>query len=216
MIEVAVAGETLHLLSERAVFWPRAHTLIVADLHWGKDETFRASAIPIPVGPVRADLLRLDAILNRTGAHRLLVLGDLWHARAGMSDSLFAELAVWRTAHADVRIELVHGNHDRRAGPPPAELRIAVRDEPAVESPFVFRHFPDPSPAGYVLGGHVHPAVTLRGEGQQRLRLPCFWFGGQVGLLPAFGGFTGSADVMPKAGDRVFVVADGEVIAVSG
>jgi len=146
----------------------------------------------------------------------LLILGDLWHARAGMADSLLAELAGWRTVYADLRIELVEGNHDRRAGPPPVELRIDARDEPALEPPFVFRHFPDPSPDGYVLAGHVHPAVTLRGDGRQRLRLPCFRFGDRVGLLPAFGGFTGSADVLPKAGDRVFVVADGEVIGVSG
>jgi hypothetical protein len=48
------------------------------------------------------------------------------------------------------------------------------------------------------------------------VRLPCFWFGAEVGLLPAFGGFTGSADVAPRGGDRVFVIADGEVIEVPG
>jgi uncharacterized protein len=214
--EVVVAGETLHLLPERAVYCPRARTLIVADLHWGKEETFRASAIPIPIGPIQADLKRLDSALDRTGANRLLVLGDLWHARAGMAESLFGELRPWRASHAGLDIELVRGNHDRRAGPPPSELRIAVRDEPALEPPFVLRHFPEPSPDGYVVAGHLHPAVMLRGTGGERLRLPCFWFGEAVGLLPAFGGFTGSADVNPGPGDQVFVIADGEVIRVTG
>lgn len=214
MTEAVVAGEILDLLPERAVFWPRARTLIVADLHWGKDEAFRANAIPIPLGTIQADLARLSAALDRTAATRLLVLGDLWHARAGMAESLFHHLRTWRAAHPDLAIELVHGNHDRRSGTPPEDLRIVVRDESAVESPFVFRHFPDPSPEGYVLAGHVHPAVTLRGEGRQRLRLPCFWFGAGVGLLPAFGSFTGSADVVPARGDRVFVVVHGEVLAV--
>jgi DNA ligase-associated metallophosphoesterase len=213
--EAVVAGETLHLLPERAVFWPRAATLIVADLHLGKDETFRAAAIPIPVGPVQADLARLDAALRLSGAERLLILGDLWHARAGMAESLFDELRAWRTAHAKLAVELVRGNHDRRAGDPPADLRITFREEPVAESPFVFRHFPEPSADGYVLAGHVHPAVVLRGEGRQRARLPCFWFGRGVGLLPAFGGFTGSGEVRPRPGDRVFVVAGDEVIAVA-
>jgi DNA ligase-associated metallophosphoesterase len=212
--EVVVAGEPLWLLPERVVYWPRTRTLITADLHWGKEETFRASAIPIPAGPIQADLARLSAALTRTGATRLLILGDLWHARAGMADTLFADLRTWRDPHPDLRIELVRGNHDRRAGTPPIDLRIACRDEPAVEPPFVFRHFPDPSDEGYVLAGHVHPAVTLRGPGRQRLRLPCFWFGERVGSLPAFGGFTGSADVQPQTSDRVFVVAEGQVSQV--
>lgn len=212
--EVVVAGERLRLLPERAAYWPAARTLIASDLHWGKEETFRAAAIPIPPGPVQADLLRLDDVLRRTGADRLLILGDLWHARAGMAERLLAELATWRQTHPDLRIDLVRGNHDRRAGDPPPELEIRCLDKPEAEGPFVFRHFPEPSPDGYVLAGHIHPAVVLRGDGRQRLRLPCFWFGTSVGLLPAFGGFTGSADVTPAAGDRVFVVADREVIEV--
>jgi DNA ligase-associated metallophosphoesterase len=212
--DAVVAGETLHLLPERAAYWPRARTLVVADVHWGKDEAFRAAAIPIPVGPVRADLARLDTALRRTRAERLLVLGDLWHARSGMAESLFDELRAWRSSHASLAVELVRGNHDRRAGHPPPDLSITCHDEPLSEPPFVFRHVPGPSADGYVLAGHVHPAVVLRGEGRQRARLPCFWFGEVVGLLPAFGGFTGSAEVQPRPGDRVFVFAGEEVIAV--
>jgi hypothetical protein len=45
--------------------------------------------------------------------------------------------------------------------------------------------------------------------------LPCFWFGPETGVLPAFGEFTGLAAVDVAAGDRVWVVAGDEVIAVS-
>jgi hypothetical protein len=34
-------------------------------------------------------------------------------------------------------------------------------------------------------------------------------------VLPAFGAFTGSAVVRPRAGDQVFVVADDEVMRVA-
>ena len=214
MTGAVVAGETLHLLPERAVYWPRARTLIVADLHWGKEETFRASAIPIPAGPIRADLKRLDAALSRTGAGRLLILGDLWHARAGMAESLFNDLRAWRSSHPALAVELVRGNHDRGAGVFPAKLRITVRDGPMPEPPFVFLHVPVATTSGYVLAGHVHPAVRLRGAGGQRARLPCFWFGSTMGLLPAFGGFTGSAEVSPRAGAQVFVIAENEVVRV--
>lgn len=213
-IEIDVAGEPLRLMGERALYWPRTRTLIAADLHWGKAETFRASAIAVPAGSTAGDLARLDAALTRTGAERLLVLGDLWHARAGMSDGLFAELRDWRATRPALAIELVRGNHDRHAGAFPAALGIAGRAEPAVEGPFVFRHYPGEAAEGYVLAGHLHPGVVLRGRGRQRLRLPCFWFGGRGGVLPAFGGFTGAAEIERGAGDRVFAVADGEVIEV--
>jgi metallophosphoesterase superfamily enzyme len=69
-------------------------------------------------------------------------------------------------------------------------------------------------PGAYVLAGHVHPAAVLGGRAQQRLRLPCFHFGPQVGVLPAFGAFTGM-HVLPRGpGDRVFVVADDTVRAL--
>jgi uncharacterized protein len=47
------------------------------------------------------------------------------------------------------------------------------------------------------------------------MRLPCFWFGKYVAVLPAFGSFTGTYTVLPKQGDRVFVVADTAVIEVT-
>jgi len=213
--ETTLAGEQLQLLPERAIYWPRLRTLIVADLHWGKEETFRAAAIPVPGGTLQADLARLGSALCRTGSERLLVLGDLWHDRAGRAESLLETLLNWRNSFANLAIELVPGNHDRGFGPFQSDLRLSVRDHTLVEAPFVFRHFPDPSTDGYVLAGHIHPAVVLRGEGRQKLRLPCFWLGAAVGVLPSFGQFTGHGDVLPKRGDRVFVIAGEEVIAVA-
>ena len=70
-------------------------------------------------------------------------------------------------------------------------------------------------PAGYALAGHIHPAVRLCGEGDETLRLACFWFGKRHGVLPACGAFTGSAVVRPRVGDQVFVIAEGEVLRVA-
>jgi metallophosphoesterase superfamily enzyme len=46
------------------------------------------------------------------------------------------------------------------------------------------------------------------------LRLPCFWLGDDVGVLPAFGAFTGMHPIRTDAGDRVFAIADGAVTAM--
>ncbi|HET7427286.1 MAG TPA: DEAD/DEAH box helicase, partial [Gemmatimonadales bacterium] len=57
-VGLRLAGEDLVLLPERALFWPRTATLVVADLHWGKAATFRAAGIPIPTGTTGEDLAR--------------------------------------------------------------------------------------------------------------------------------------------------------------
>jgi uncharacterized protein len=213
--DVRLAGEDVVLLAERALFWPRAATLVVADLHWGKAATFRAAGIPVPVGATSDDLSRLDAALFRTCARRLIVLGDLFHARPGrIATQTLAELRRWRALRGELEIMLVRGNHDRHAGDPPDDLRINCVNAPAFVPPFVLRHEPAASDQGYTLAGHLHPGIVLAGPALQRERLPCFWLTPRGAVLPAFGSFTGSASVVPGPEDRVFVVAEQEVIGL--
>ena len=214
-IDVDLAGEQVRLMPERALFWPGQATLVAADLHWGKTSAFRAAGVPLPAGTTRADLARLSSALDRTGAARLVLLGDLFHARTGLVDHTLAEISAWRSAYPLLDVLLVRGNHDRRAGDPPPGLGFTVVDGPWPLGPFRLRHEPAIDRHGYVHAGHIHPGCTLHGPGRQRLRLPCFVFGASVGLLPAFTEFsgTGDADRDPRGGDRVYVVAGGEVIA---
>lgn len=207
-VQVQVAGETLVLFPERAAWWARARTLLVADPHFGKAATFRAFGIPVPRGTTSDALTRLDGMLRRVDVRRVLVLGDFLHARRGRSAQTLGALAKWRETH-DVDMAIVRGNHDREAGDVPG---IECVDAPLVESPFVFTHVPTVSDHGYVIAGHLHPGADLVGAGRQHVRLPCFWFGSQAAVLPAFGDFTGLWPVTPDAGDRVFVVAGTEVV----
>ena len=82
-------GESLGLLAERALHWPAgaggAGVLAVADLHWGKTESFQQHGIPLPTGVLEDDLSRLSRALNGTGAKRLLLVGDLIHSRRGIT-----------------------------------------------------------------------------------------------------------------------------------
>lgn len=205
---VAVREEELLLLPERALFWPRAETLVVADAHFGKAASFRASAVPVPRGTTTGTLARLDGLLDRTGARRILFLGDFLHAKDGRAPDMLGALADWRKRRHAVEMTLVRGNHDRRAGDPPREVAVECVDAPFLEPPFALAHHPRPVPGSYVLAGHLHPAVVLTGPARQRERLVCFWFGVDFGVLPAFGDFTGVAEVSPTAEDRVFVIAD--------
>ena len=209
---VEVAGETLWLLPEHAIWWPRAAMLLVADVHIGKAAAFRALGQPVPPGTTAENLARLHALAMRYPARELVFLGDFLHARAARTAAVIVALHDWRRAlPARVRCTLVRGNHDTHAGDPPPELGMTVVTEPLRAGPFALCHMPGASPDGYVLAGHLHPAVVLRGSGADALRLPCFVLGEHGAILPAFGAFTGHATVRRAPGDRSYVVGDGRV-----
>jgi len=114
--------------------------------------------------------------------------------------------------HPDIAMRLVRGNHDKRAGDPPSAVGIECMDGPLGEAPFALAHHPTRVDGAYVIAGHVHPCAVLVGPERQRERLPCFWLGRDAAVLPAFGDFTGCAEVEPEAGDETWVIADDRVV----
>ena len=211
---VTLRGEQFVLLPERAVFWPDRATLVISDLHVGKAAAFRAAGVPVPEATTAAMLGRLTAAIARTQAGTILCLGDLLHAASGRTPAALEAVRSWREQHSDLTFILVRGNHDTRSGDPPDEWGIHCVDEPWNFGPFAWRHRPAVTPDRYTFAGHVHPAVALNARGRQQITLPCFHFGAQIGLLPAFGEFTGTALVRPVTGDRVFVIAGERVVPV--
>ena len=210
-LEIEAAGEGLTLLPQRALFWRAESMLVIADIHFGKAASFRAQGIPVPRGTTTENLDMLTMLLAASGAENVLFLGDFLHARHAHAAATMAALRAWRDRHGDLALTLVRGNHDSHAGDPPAALGITVVDEPHRIGPFVFAHHPQSHPDGYVLAGHVHPVYRLAARGDA-LRLPCFLFGKDSGLLPSFGAFTGGHPVAPAAGERLFLVAPDQVI----
>ena len=205
---------TLRLLPQRAGFLPAGRLLLVADLHIGKAHSFRRLGVPVPEGTTDGTLARLTAAVAACDAAHVVFLGDLLHAARGRSPQTLAAVARWREAHAGLKLTLVRGNHDGHAGDPPPDWGVQCVDEPwqAPSAPgLALCHHPQSCPGAYVLAGHTHPAVVLGGRAHERLRLPCFHFGPAVGVLPAFGEFTGMHVVRKAAGDRVYVVS-GEAV----
>ncbi len=214
MFELAWRDEVLHLSPERAIYWPAQKTLLVADTHFGKSAAFRQAGIALPHGLTAANLRRLSALVDATRAERMIVLGDLLHSRGGRAEKTMDEIGRWRAECQNLEIVLIRGNHDQQAGDPPEEWRIACHDKLLV-GPFALKHHPVATGAGYVLAGHVHPAVTMRDATAATLTLPCFWFGPEVAVLPAFGEFTGIKSIRPGSKDRVFAAGPGAVVEVT-
>jgi uncharacterized protein len=222
MLRIRVADADVILHPSGAALLGAEHTLLVADAHFGKAVSFRRLGVPVPSGTTTETLQALAGVLAQTKARRLVFLGDLLHSRRSHAANTLAALRQWRAEHAQLDITLVRGNHDDRAGDPPPDLGIAVVDEPLLLGPFALCHHPRPIAQRYVLAGHWHPCISVGGRAFERLRLPCFWFGDDtgalpanaVGVLPAFGSFTGMHRIEPRAGDRIFPVADDVVRAI--
>ena len=212
-----IGGARLALYSHPCVFWEAAQTLFVSDVHLGKTAAFRAGGIPVP-DSLFDDLDRLSEAIAAVGARRLVVLGDLVHSQEGLPGSLVEAVQRWRDLHKNVEMALVPGNHDQVDRETITGWHIDILSEVHIEKPFVLCH--DPAEAepyhsqGYVISGHIHPAVTLSGAARQHLRFPCFVFGRSRAILPAFGSFTGNARFRAEPGDRVFVIADSSVVEV--
>ncbi len=216
MIAVDLAGQRLELLPQRAAYLPAWRTLLVADAHIGKAVSFRRLGVPVPEATTAGTLSRLTAAVAATGADRVVFLGDLLHSARAHADTTLAAVQRWRAAHEQLDLVLVRGNHDRQAGDPPASWRVRAVDQGLRLGALALVHHPQPVPGAYALAGHLHPGLVLGGRAHDRLRLPCFHFGPSVGVLPAFGEFTGLHRVQRGPGDRVFVVQGETVHAVPG
>lgn len=202
------------LLPGRAAFLPKTSTVVCSDIHLGKAATFRHAGMAIPEGSAQHDLQRLTGIVQTCRARRLLITGDLFHARSGCTQQVLDEFSAFceqvRQSH-DTRIVLVLGNHEQSLGKKfrPHEIGINRCEEEIIEPPFRFihdhqSHF-DAQPDSFTIAGHVHPTVTIKGTSGDRLTCRCFVTTGTTLTLPAFGSFTGGHKISPSDGTRVWL-----------
>ena len=207
-LEVLLAGEPMRLLADRALYWPARRRLLLADLHLGKADTFRAAGIALPRGGTALDLARIAALVETTGAESLWVLGDMLHGRPDLS-SWRSAWDAFRLRHPRLSIAVVDGNHDRaleRAGLDVERLGDAIHD-----GPFVLRHAPGRHARGHVVCGHLHPVLKLPGQP----RTPAFWLQDGCTVLPAFSAFTGGHP-LSLAGSRAVLCNGHDLVAVGG
>lgn len=235
---VHLAGEAIDLLAARAAWWPRTRTLLVADLHLGKAESLARDGAPLGAGVATGGVLdesldRLVALVNALNAERVIVLGDLLHAPAGITEALVARVAR-RREHIAADLVVVPGNHDRRIAELATPWRLTLAHTHDALPPMGFVHDPDDpavtssrtahadGPLADALrvhawcAGHLHPSLVLGRRGD-RLKLPCFWIRRRpipVLILPAFSTFTGGSPIAPAPDDTVAVIADDAVIPI--
>ena len=112
---------------------------------------------------------------------------------------------------------LVTGNHDQLHHSFYETANFKLCDS-LKSGPFLFIHDADAAKNqnGVLVpvGGHIHPAVKLKGKGRQTLRFPAYIISDKRILIPAFGEFTGGMDLTPTPGRQRFIVTDDRVISI--
>ncbi len=204
----------LQLLPQKAVLMSDDGILLIADLHLGKANHFRRSGIPVPNAVNSKNLETLIELINWHKPERVIFLGDLFHSSYNEEWDALAQVVKHFTS---TQFQLVRGNHDIMSELQYKRCQLEVFEQIEM-GPFLLTHEPlKIIPLHhYNLAGHIHPGVSLRGKGRQSMTLPCFFFGKEQAILPAFGAFTGFVSVHVSKGDDVFVIADQQIIKMDG
>jgi DNA ligase-associated metallophosphoesterase len=213
-MNITLQNENLLLHPCKAIWWERQSALLIADPHFGKVAHFRRSGIAVPGKAGERDWAVLHHLLEEfSQAKEVIFLGDLFHSDMTPDWRIFEDMLAH---YAHIRFTLVMGNHDIMPNAVYQQTGMNIIEEQLVRAPFIISHHPMKEvPVGfYNLSGHIHPGVLLRGKGRQFITLPCFFFGKEGGILPAFGYFTGLYRLKPQEGDKVFVVSSESVIPV--
>ncbi|MBS3760006.1 metallophosphoesterase [Halodesulfurarchaeum sp.] len=170
---------------DRAVWFPDAETLVLADLHLGR---VRQSRVDFPVGDGKDLPNRLDRLCERYEPTAVVVAGDLVHAfdtvPYGVADAIQNLVDVVVDAGAELIV--TSGNHD------PTLERVESLDpvdEYHLDSSTVVHHGHEQPTANtdrYVIG-HEHPALTIEGN-RRPCYLECWAQHGEASVLvlPAF------------------------------
>jgi len=188
------------VFGDRAVYVPGTETVVIADVHIGRDE---ASAVSLPLGE-RADLRdRFNDLLGQFDPETVVIAGDVVHTFDRVSDRSRRTLDALRDACEanGSTLELVAGNHDTALtsahdGPVREEYVLGPSrrreggsdgDRDAPRTVVCHGHEPSSTAADRYVVGHVHPTIEIEGD-----RRPCFlrgagtYRGADVLVLPAF------------------------------
>lgn len=201
------------LSPQRCIFWEEASALILSDTHFAKTGHFRKSGIAIPQQVYKEDLQRLIDLVAHFKPKKIIVVGDLFHSYENKELDLFLK---WRKDMEQTKIILVRGNHDLLNSSWYEAANIEVVEGILKMNDFSFVHdatdIVESNNTGFHFSGHVHPGIAIRGIAKQYLQFPCFYFGKDHCILPAFSKFSGLKLMKPKKTSTIYAIANGKLI----
>ncbi|RWB75542.1 ligase-associated DNA damage response endonuclease PdeM [Mesorhizobium sp.] len=191
---VGIAGERAVCDRRGGLYFPDLRLLAVSDLHLEKGSSFARRGTLIPPYDTSATLLQLQAVIADYQPRIVVSLGDSFHdgGGAGRMHQSFRDRLEAMMAGRDWF--WVAGNHDPDA---PADLPGETVKELAIGA-LLFRHEPSKQRVEGEIAGHLHPCARIVQRGRS-VRRRCFAGDGGRMIMPAFGAYTGSLNVLDRA-----------------
>ena len=181
-------NSSLEMLPSRALLLPQTNELLICDIHLGKGEYFQQNGIPLTNNSDEQNLLRIKNIVKEHSPNKLIILGDLFHSKYSISESLKNKVELL-SATLNIKIELIVGNHDIGCKVKNINFLNFKRS-----NNFIFTHEPIEKFEDNILNicGHYHPKIYLK-DSKDKLSFRCFALDEKkhVFYLPAFGDLTG-------------------------
>jgi hypothetical protein len=217
--EISVAGEAALCDRRGALYFPALDLLAVSDLHLEKGSSLARRGMLLPPYDTAATLLRLQAVIDHYRPRTVVSLGDSFHDGEGASRLPSAMRLDLSALMAGRDWFWVSGNHD--PGPPAGLPGDTV--EMLSVGRLTFRHEPTrKSPPGEI-AGHLHPCARIVQRGRS-VRRRCFASDGERIVMPAFGAYTGSLNVLDRAyaglfkpeGLMAYMIGASKVFSIAG
>ncbi len=202
-ITIGLAGEDVVCDWRGACFFSAHRLLVFSDLHLEKGSSFARRRSFVPPYDTHQTLGRASEVVAYYNPAAVICLGDSFHDDEGherIPVSIKDMIAVLASGRDWCWIA---GNHDPNA---PDSLPGFSADEISIGN-LTFRHEPMENAVCGEVSGHLHPAARIRRRGRS-VRRACFVSDGNRLIMPAFGAFTGSLNVLSEAFDGLFVWAN--------
>lgn len=187
------------LSANKVAFWQNKSTLLLTDLHLGKN--LKSNYIDI-----HTYIERLSKSIDEFNPKRIILLGDLFDAKSNIDHSPLKDFL----SSVNIPTTLVLGNHDILNLEVYKNLGIENIVDNFIEDMFIFTHkpykFEDKDSRLVNIHGHLHPGYTIKNQ-----KLACFHIKNNYLCLPAFGGTTGKSLVTPTKDSKVYCVNNEEV-----
>jgi len=191
---VGLAGECAVCDPRGVLYFPDFGLLAVSDLHLEKGSAIARRGVLIPPYDTVATLARLAEAVSDYQPRTVVSLGDSFHDGWGAERLPLPFRQRLEALMTGRDWFWVTGNHDPDA---PADLPGETVRELAFGS-LILRHEPSGTYVEGEVAGHLHPCARIVQRGRS-VRRRCFAGDGSRMIMPAFGAYTGSLNVLDRA-----------------
>ncbi len=182
------------------------NSIVASDFHLGYEGAMTKSGVFAPKVNLNKIMEILEKAISRTGADRLIIVGDLKHDFSNIESDEFNELydLMAFLKRKKVSPVLIKGNHDNFVERYREPFNLLVHAKEAEIGGYLFFHgdelpkIPSKDPTMLIMG-QEHPAISITNKVGKREKLKCFLYGEYKRLpllvLPAMGYFSTGTDM---------------------